>query len=129
MIKIPYPSILQHITKTDHGSNLMGGIIKELSEKMGIWQDTSSAYHAAGNKLAENAVGRIKKAIGGISIAEEKADIVDLNHVQPYNNKTLTPFEAMYGLVSPVKGIPMTDQKETELVSREWTTEKKNKDS
>ena len=38
--------------KTDHGSNLLGGIIKEVCEKLGISQDQSSAYHAAGNKLA-----------------------------------------------------------------------------
>ena len=52
--------------KTYNGSNLIGGIIKEISERLKIWQDTSLAYHAAGNKLIENAVGRIKKAIGQI---------------------------------------------------------------
>ena len=42
--------------KTDHGLNLMSGIIKEISVRLGIWQDSSSAFHPAGNRLAENAV-------------------------------------------------------------------------
>lgn len=71
-------------------------------------------------------MGCIKKAIGGRTIAEAKANIVALNHSQPYNNKTLTPFEAMTGLVSPVNGIPMTEQGYTELISRDWITKKKN---
>ena len=33
--------------KTDHGSNLVSGMIEEFSKEMGIWQDTSSVYHAA----------------------------------------------------------------------------------
>ena len=50
--------------KTDHGSNIVGGMIEEFSKELGIWQDKSSAFHASGNKCVENAVGRIKKAIG-----------------------------------------------------------------
>ena len=50
--------------KTDGGKNLIGGVIEDISRKMKIWQDTSSAYHPAGNKLIENAVGRIKHVIG-----------------------------------------------------------------
>ena len=102
--------------KTDHGSNLMGGIIKEVSQQLGIWQDSSSAYHPAGNRLAENAVQRIKKAIGERKISEAMEDIMALNHGQPYNNKRLTPFEALFGIVSPVNGIPMTDKSMRVLV-------------
>ena len=47
--------------KTDHGSNIVGGAIEEFSKELGIWQDKSSAYHAAGNKCVENAVVRIKR--------------------------------------------------------------------
>ena len=42
--------------KTDNGSNLVGGAIEKLSKDLKIWQDTSSAYHAEGNKLIENTV-------------------------------------------------------------------------
>ena len=71
-------------------------------------------------------MGTHQESYWGRTIAEAKSDIVVLNHAQPYNNKTLTPFEALTGLVSPANGIPMTDQKYTELVSRDWTTKKKN---
>ena len=37
--------------KTDNGKNLIGGVIEEFSKELKIWQDTSSAYHPAGNKL------------------------------------------------------------------------------
>ena len=50
--------------KTDNGKNLIGGIIEDISRRLKIWQDTSSAYHPAGNKLIENAVDRIEHAIG-----------------------------------------------------------------
>ena len=53
-------------------------------------------------------------------------DIVALNHGQPYDNKKLTPFEVLTGLVSPVNRIPMTEKSMKELVSRQWLTEKKN---
>ena len=42
--------------KTDHGSNLTGGVIETISKQLGIWQDTSSAYNPAGNLFAENIV-------------------------------------------------------------------------
>ena len=45
--------------KTDNGKNLIGGVTEDISKELKIWQDTSSAYHPAGNKLIENAVGRI----------------------------------------------------------------------
>ena len=35
--------------KTDNGKNLIGGIIEEISKRLKIWEDTSSAYHPAGN--------------------------------------------------------------------------------
>ena len=76
-------------------------------------------FHPAGNRLAENAVQRIKKAIGGRKIEDAMEDISALNHGQPYNNKTLTPYEALHGVISPLNGIPMPDTKETELVTRD----------
>ena len=88
--------------KTDNGKNLIGGIIEEISKDLKIWQDTSSAYHPAGNKCIENAVQRIKHAIGNRKIEDCTMDIVALNMSQPYNNKTLTPFEELHGMTSPV---------------------------
>ena len=43
---------------------------------------------------------------------------------QPYSNKTLTPFEELYGISSPVNGIPMTEEAEKELVERKYVSEK-----
>ena len=93
---------------------------------MGIWQDSSSAYHPAGNRLAENVVQRLKKAIADRTIEDAMQDIVALNHAPPYKDQRLTPFESLTGLVSPLNGIPMTDKSRKELVSREWLTEKVN---
>ena len=81
--------------KTDDGKNLIGGIIEEISKELKIWQDTSSAYHAAGNKCIENAVGRIKHVIGDRKIDDCKMDISALSLSQPYSNKTLTPFKEL----------------------------------
>ena len=101
---------------------MIGGIIEEISKRLKIWQDTSSAYHPAGNKLIENAVGRIKKAIADRKIEDSMMDIIALNLNQPYSNKTLTPFEELFAITSPVNGIPMTDKAEEELVKRDWLT-------
>merc|ERR1712030_57832 len=101
--------------KTDGGKNLIGGIIEEISKELKIWQDTSSAYHVAGNKLIENAVGRIKHVIGNKKIEDCQRELAALNLRQPYNNKTLTPFEELYGISSPVNGIPMTEEAEKEF--------------
>ena len=90
--------------KTDGGKNLIGGIIEEISKELKIWQDTSSAYHAAGNKCIENAVGRIKHVVGDRKLDDCKMDIAALNLSQPYNNKTLTPYEELDGISSPVNG-------------------------
>ena len=65
--------------KTDQGKNLTGDIIQEISKKLGIWQDMSSAYNPAGNKLAENTVKRIKKAIGNSKIEDATKEIAALN--------------------------------------------------
>ena len=51
-------------------------------------------------------------------------DISALNLSQPYSNKTLTPFEELYGISSPVNGIPMTEEAEKELVERKYVTDK-----
>ena len=51
-------------------------------------------------------------------------DIAALNLSQPYNNKTLTPYEELYGISSPVNGIPMTDEAQKELVDRKYVTDK-----
>ena len=110
--------------KTDGGKNLIGGAIEEISKDLKIWQDTSSAYHPAGNKLIENAVGRIKHVIGNRKIEDCAMDIAALNMSQPYSNKTYTPFEEMYGLTSPVNGIPMTETAVKELVERKYMSDK-----
>merc|ERR1712030_91632 len=94
--------------KTDNGKNLIGGIIEEISKELKIWQDTSSAYHPAGDKKIEDC----------------KLAIEALNLSQPYSNKTLTPFEELYGVVSPVNGIPMTEEAEKDLVDIKYTTDK-----
>ena len=110
--------------KTDNGKNLIGGIIEEISRDLKIWQDTSSAYHPAGNKCIENAVQRIKHAIGNRKMEDCTMDIIALNMSQPYNNKTLTPFEELHGLTSPVNGIPMKDSSIIELVERKYLSDK-----
>ena len=51
-------------------------------------------------------------------------DIAALNMSQPYSNKTYTPFEEMYGLTSPVNGIPMTETAVKELVERKYMSDK-----
>ena len=51
-------------------------------------------------------------------------DIGALNLSQPYSNLTLTPFEELYGISSPVNGIPMRDEDRLELVKREYTSNK-----
>ena len=120
---------LHHVKrfKTDNGSNLKGGIIREISQRLKIWQDSSSAYHAAGNKLIENSVGRIKKAIGTKKFNKSMMDIIALNLSPPYNNKTLTPFEELHAFISPVNGIPMTDNTGKEMIERKWLSNKKQK--
>ena len=51
-------------------------------------------------------------------------DIGALNLSQPYNNKTLTPYEELYGIASPVNGISMTDEARKELVERKYVSDK-----
>ena len=46
--------------KSDRAGNLTEGVMKELCQRFGIWQDKSSAYHPAGNTHIESTVGRIK---------------------------------------------------------------------
>lgn len=92
--------------KTDEGSNLIGGAIKELSMEMKIWQDTSSAYYPAGNTCIESAMGRIKRVLGRRKIEVAMRDINALNLSQPYDNRTHTPNEEMTLRKSPVNGIP-----------------------
>merc|ERR1712030_188500 len=110
--------------KTDNGKNLIRGVIEEISKELKIWQDTSSAYHAAGNKCIENAVGRIKHVVGDKKLEDCKMEIAALNLSQPYSNKTLTPYEELYGIASPVNGIPMTEEAEKELVDRKYVSDK-----
>ena len=110
--------------KTDHGSNLVGGMIEEFSKQMGIWQDTSSAYHASGNKCVENAVQRIKRAIGMKKIEDSILDISALNMSSPYNNKVLSPQEEMFGRISPVNGIQRPDYPDKELLDSEFISER-----
>ena len=72
-------------------------------------------------------MGHIKQAINDRKIDESMMDIIALNLSQPYSNKTLTPFEEMYAITSPVNGIPMTDTATEELIKRKWLTDKKQK--
>merc|ERR1712015_430012 len=113
--------------KTDGGKNLIGGVIEEISKELKIWQDTSSAYHAAGNKCVENAVGRIKRAIGMKKIEDSIMDISALNMSSPYNNKTLSPIEELYGRVAPVNGIPRPHYLDKDLISRKVLSERKQR--
>ena len=113
--------------KTDHGSNIVGGKIEEFSKTLGIWQDKSSAYHAPGNKCVENAVGRIKRAIGMKKIDDTVDEISALNMSSPYNNKTLAPVEELYGRVAPVNGIPRPDHLDKDLISRDVLSERKQR--
>ena len=78
--------------KTDHAGNLMGGVLKELCEQLKIKQDGSSAFHPAGNRLAENAVKRIKNAMGDKRIEDALPDICALNHGQSICDDRLTAY-------------------------------------
>ena len=48
--------------------------------------------------------------IGDRKIEDAMRDINALNLSQPYSNKTLTPYEELFGSISPVNGIPMTEE-------------------
>ena len=65
--------------KTDRAGNLTEGQIQELSRRFGIWQDTSSAYHPAGNTHIESTVGRIKRVLGKRKVEDAMRDINALN--------------------------------------------------
>ena len=54
-------------------------------------------------------------------------DIIALNLSPPYDNKTLTPFEELHAFISPVNGIPMTDDAGKEMIERKWLSNKKQK--
>ena len=113
--------------KTNGDKNLTKGAVEELCEELKIKQEKSSAHHPSGNKCIENAVQRIKRAIGDRKIEDAMTDINALNHGNPYNSKTLTPAEEMFGQISPVPGIPMTEEAERELVDRDVLSEKKTR--
>ena len=72
--------------KTDGAKNLCLGAVKELCEMYNIKQDKSSAHHASGNKCIENAVQRLKGAIGTRKIEDSYDDILALNHGNPYKS-------------------------------------------
>ena len=113
-------SYMTHVRriKTDGAKNLCLGAVKDLCEMYNIKQDKSSAHHASGNKCIENAVQRIKNAIGDRKIEDSYDDILALNHGIPYKTGVLSPAEEMSGLISPVPGIPMTEKAEDILVDR-----------
>ena len=113
-------SMMTHVKrmKTDGAKNLCEGAVKELCQMYNIYQDKSSAHHASGNLCIENAVQRIKNAIGARKIEDSYDDILALNHGNPYHKSVLTPCEEITGLISPVPGIPMTDKAEEILVDR-----------
>ena len=50
----------------------------------------TSAHHASGNLCIENAVQRIKNAIGARKIDDSYDDILALNHGNPYHKSVLT---------------------------------------
>ena len=54
-------------------------------------------------------------------------DINALNNGNPYDGKTLSPHEELYGIISPVQGIPMTKEAEKVLVDREILSERKTR--
>ena len=113
-------SMMTHVRrmKTDGAKNLVEAEVKKLCQEYNIFQDKSSAHHASGNLCIENAVQRIKNAIGARKIEDSYDDLLALNHGNPYNKNVMTPCEELYGLVSPVPGIPMTEKAEHILVDR-----------
>ena len=113
-------SMMTHVRrmKTDGAKNLMEAEVKKLCQMYNIYQDKSSAHHASGNLCIENAVQRIKSAIGARKIEDSYDDLLALNHGNPYNKNVMTPCEELYGIISPVPGIPMTEKAEHILVDR-----------
>ena len=98
--------------KTDGAKNLCLGAVEKLCKMFNITQDKSSAHHPSGIRCIENAVQRIKWAIGDRKIDEAMTDINALNNGSPYDGKTLIPAEELSGLICPVPGIPMTKEAE-----------------
>ena len=119
-------SFMTHVKrlKTDGAKNLCLGAVEELCKEFNIYQDKSSAHHPSGNKCIENAVRRIKKAIGNNKIEDSYDNILALNHGNPYNTGVLSPAEELAGMISPVPGIPMTEEAEKILVDRKILAEK-----
>ena len=71
---------------------------------------TSSAFHRSGNLLAETAVKRTKNAIGDMKIDDAWSNLVALNTTEPNDNHHLSPYELLYGLISPVNRIPIVPE-------------------
>ena len=113
--------------KTDGAKNLSLGAVEELCKQFNIIQDKSSAHHPSGNRCIENAVQRIKRAIGQKNIEDSYDDILALNHGNPYNKGVLSPAEELAGMISPVPGIPMTEKAEELLVDQKILSEMKTR--
>ena len=72
--------------KSDGAKNLCEGAVKEMCKKLNIVQDKSTAHHPSGNKCIENAVGRIKRAIGQKKIEDSYLALIALNINNPYSS-------------------------------------------
>ena len=108
--------------KSDEGTQFMSHEIKEFFDQYGIVIDTSSAYNPHGNLLAENAIKRCKRAIAGSLYDEDEMDLAALNTFAPTKGNKLTPFEALHGMVSPIFGMPITEENKKMLLKRDWMT-------
>merc|ERR1712030_62534 len=82
--------------KSDEGTNLISAERQEVLDDRGIASITSSAYHPAGNLLAETGIRRVKRAIGREKMEDAWDHIQALNYSSPYSNEIRSPFEAMY---------------------------------
>merc|ERR1712015_159735 len=92
--------------KSDEGTNLISAEMQEFLDDRGIASITSSAYHPAGNLLAETGIRRVKRAIGREKMEHAWDHIQALNYSSPYSNEIRSPFEAMYKFSPKHIGIP-----------------------
>ena len=96
-----------HLTKKilqDNAKNLNWDKIKDWCQKYGIKHKNSTAYHPAGNLLAERTICHVKTTIGDRSVEKEMDEILALN-LAPRSGEALSPFEFLHSIASPVSVI------------------------
>ena len=103
----------------DNQKSLNSAAVLEWADQYGIKVENSAAYHPGGNLLAERTIGRVKTAMGSLTMKDAMDDILALNLV-PRRDESLSPFESMHSLASPVSGIPISPERLKFLTDQTW---------